>query len=165
MKPIRKQLNNFAQHPLVFLLIRIVVGGVFLLFGVIKIIEDHEIFYQSIRDYQMLPEAFIPVFGTVLPWIEVVLALFFLVGLFARLSAFGLLGLLLMFMIAITQAVLRGLELSDCGCSGSRIRLGESPEEVLLRDGILLIGVLWFLWKKRAAQRWTADQFFEQKSQ
>ena len=53
-----------------------------------------------------------------LPWLELVVGLYLLAGLFTRVAAWGAVAMLAVFMAAITQALLRGLSLEDCGCFG-----------------------------------------------
>ncbi|MBI2411312.1 MAG: DoxX family membrane protein [Candidatus Kerfeldbacteria bacterium] len=146
------------------MIIRIVVGGIFLLFGIIKVIEPHEIFFRSIRDYQMLPVSIVPAFGSTMMYIEIALGVLLILGLFTRLAAWGITGLLLMFITALSQAIARGLVLTDCGCSGSIIRLGETPSSVILRDVILLVAMSWFLLNMKPAMKYTIDALFARSS-
>jgi uncharacterized membrane protein YphA (DoxX/SURF4 family) len=154
-----KLLNKWLSHPIVLLSIRIVVGGIFLLFGAIKAFEPKEAFFQSIRDYHILPEQTIVAFAYTMIALEIIVGICFLFGLFTQWAAWGVAGLLLLFIVAITQAIIRGLELSDCGCSGSLIKLGETPGTVLFRDALMFIAVLWFILKKNI--KWTLDYWLE----
>lgn len=160
----RTTLNNIFSHPIVLLLIRLGVGGIFLLFGFIKAIEPKGAFFTSIIDYHILPESIVPAFAMIIIGLEITVGIFFMVGLFTRWAAWGISGLLVLFIIALSQAILRGLALSDCGCSGSLIQLGEDPQTVLMRDIGMLIAMVWFIVQKTTSKKWTVDQLFERKS-
>lgn len=152
-----QQINRIARHPITLLLIRVVVGGIFIAFAIAKVFEPREDFYAIVANYQMLPNALIPVFANVVILAELVAGIMFLIGLFPRWSGYAMLGLLTMFMIAIAQTLVRGISLADCGCSGSFISIGEGQWEVLFRDGVMFIGVVWVLYTKSTAltiDRW-----------
>lgn len=123
--------------------IRFLVGGIFIAFGLSKAIEPQQGFYASIRAYEMIPGALVPLFATTVLILEIVFGLCLMVGIYTRYSKIGLLVLLVMFMIAIAQAMLRGIYLADCGCSGSLINIGDTPTQVLTRDAVLFVLLLW----------------------
>ena len=92
----------------------------------------------------MLPVA------TGLPWLELLLGLYLLVGLFTQISAAVALTLLAVFTAALTSALLRGLPLEGCGCFGSVVLqqmpvigwlLGgaDAGPQDLIRDGVLVL--------------------------
>lgn len=141
--------QSLAAHPLLLTLIRVLVGAVFLVFGFVKAIEPLNIFYDSIAAYQMVPDVLIEPFGLVVLVFEIAAGLFLTVGLFTKWSNRVIIGMLAMFIIAIAQAMIRGIYLPDCGCSGSLISLGETPAQVLTRDVLMLVGVVWLEVKKR----------------
>lgn len=156
------QLRRIGEHPAVLLAIRLIVGGVFFLFGVLKAIAPKEEFYASVAEYQLLPDALIPTFSHVVIYAEIVFGLLLIVGLFRKWSAIVVTGLLIMFVIAIAQTGVRGIELVNCGCSGSAIKLGESASEVIARDALMLVLMAWYLFVEKSTQAtaWTADRFF-----
>lgn len=158
-------MNKFRAvlvHPLFLTVIRVGVGGIFLLFGFVKAIEPLSIFYESIAAYQMVPSVLIEPFGLIVLAVEIVAGIFLTVGLFTKWSNRVIIALLVMFIIAIGQAMIRGLYLPDCGCSGSMISLGESPAEVILRDLLMLVGLLWIEVQKRYG--WTIDRLLSKKN-
>lgn len=141
MKPLLN--NRYLTHPVLLVGIRFLVGGIFVVFGLSKAIEPQQAFYVTIRAYSMLPGGLVPVFATCVLIAEIVLGLCVIVGIYVRVSKIGLLILLAMFMIAITQALLRGIYLEDCGCSGSFVHIGDTPAQVLTRDAVLFVLLLW----------------------
>ena len=71
----------------------------------------------SVRAYQILPVDLANLLGFVLPFIEVGIGIFLIVGIWVRLAAIAGGALMLVFVIAIAQAWIRGISL-DCGCFG-----------------------------------------------
>ena len=130
-------------QPWLTLIARLVLGGVLLAAGGLKIANLQKS-AMSVRAYELLPVGLANFLGYVLPWVEIGMGLLLIVG--VAVSIVGLLGALTMFafVIAIAQAWARGLSI-DCGCFGGGGQV--DPEETkylstILRDiGFLLLGV------------------------
>src|SRR4051812_31900775 len=102
-------------HPYLTLVSRLVLGGIFFLAGLAKLGVPAAL-TASINSYGMpLPDWFVQALALGLPTVEIIAGLWLLVGLFTRLAAVVSGGLLLVFLIALIQATLRGLS-PDCGC-------------------------------------------------
>lgn len=159
--------RRIGEHPAVLLAIRVFVGGIFLLFGIVKALEPKEEFFASIAEYQMIPAALIPTFGTIVIYLELIFGLLLVLGLFRKWSAMIVTALLTMFIIAIAQTGLRGIELVNCGCSGSAFHIGETANEVIIRDAGMLLLMVWYLLveAKTRTTAWTADRFFAKKAE
>jgi uncharacterized membrane protein YphA (DoxX/SURF4 family) len=148
----------FLRGPYPTLVSRLVVGGVFLLTGILKAL-DVASFDRSIRAYQMVPGALVPIMANGLPWLEIVVGAYVLAGLYRRWSALASGALLIIFMIAMGQALARGLTL-QCGCFGTALTGAALRDEVsigsILRDGVwlLMAAHLYFV-----PGIWTADGY------
>src|ERR671917_220975 len=106
------------SSPYATLASRMVLGGVFLVAGATKIPAPGAL-AAAIRSYELpLPEWFVSLSAHALPYLEVLLGLYLLAGLFTKISAWATNGLVLLFLLALLQGVVRGLEI-DCGCFGS----------------------------------------------
>jgi len=91
---------------------------------------------EAINEYNMLPQQLATAYGYVLPYLEIVLGVFLILGLFLRVSA-AVSGLVVLsFAIAKVQAIARGLDISTCGCLGSTVYL--IPVQTLAIDFVLL---------------------------
>ena len=121
---------------------RLVLGCVFLVAGATKI-PDPGGLATSIRSYELpLPEWFVSLSAHALPYLEVMLGLYLLAGLFTKVTAWATNGLTVLFLLALIQGALRGLEI-DCGCFGASAG-GESGDLWLAaaRDvGLLALGL------------------------
>jgi putative oxidoreductase len=130
------------SHSLTSLISRLLLGGIFLYAGVTKILDPGAL-AASIRSYELgLPEWFVTAAAYSLPWLEVLFGFYLLVGLFTRVSAIIVSGMMVVFTLALLQGAARGLEI-DCGCFGAAA--GEGPSNLwvdFLRDvGLLALGL------------------------
>ena len=122
---------------------RLVLGGVFLVAGVTKALNPGEL-AASIRTYELgLPEWFVTLSAYALPYLEVLIGFYLLIGLFTRFSAWTTNVMMAVFLVALVQGALRGLQI-DCGCFGTAAGSGE-PASLWLdvaRDvGLLALGL------------------------
>lgn len=129
--------------PWVGLLARLVLGGVLLLAGCLKAFSPDKS-QMAVRAYEILPISVANFLGIILPWLEIGAGLLLLVGLGIRYaSIFGSL-LMLIFVIAISQAWARGLSI-DCGCfgGGGKVAPGETRylSEILRDLGLAALGI------------------------
>ncbi len=144
-------LNKFKSYqPWLTLLFRLILGGVLLAAGALKI-GNLQKSAMAVRAYEMLPVELANFLGYALPWIEIGMGLLLIVG--ASVKICGLLGALTMlaFIIAIAQAWARGLSI-DCGCFGGGGTI--DPEDTkylseIIRDiGLLAMGVFLYYYPK-----------------
>ena len=128
---------------------RLVVGGVWLVAGALKLPDPTES-VRAVRNYQLLPEAVVPFVGHSLPVLEVIVGLCLLLGLLTRPAAAVSAVLMAAFVVGIASAWARGLSI-DCGCFGG----GGGPVEdatakypwEIARDTALLLASLWLVWR------------------
>ena len=112
------RVSGFLSSSPASLVSRVLLGGVFLVAGATKIPNPGAL-AASIRSYELgLPEWFVSLSSHALPYLEVMLGLYLLAGLFTKVSAWATNGLVILFLLALLQGALRGLEI-DCGCFGT----------------------------------------------
>jgi uncharacterized membrane protein YphA (DoxX/SURF4 family) len=140
------------------LLARLVVGGVWLWAGLLKVGEP-ESSVTAVRAYQLLPLGVADDLGRVLPMIEVVVGACLLLGLLTR--VFGGVSALLQvaFIIGIASVWARGISI-NCGCFGDGgpdpNAIGRYPWEISRDLGLLLLS-LFLVWLPRTPL--ALDQF------
>jgi len=103
---------------------RVLLGGILLYAGFTKL-NDGWRFAEAIANYRILPAQANQLLALTLPWLEVVLGLLLVLGLWLRAAA-GLASLLFLgFAVAVIAALARHLDIS-CGCfgTGSAAQLG-----------------------------------------
>lgn len=118
------------------LLCRLVVGGIFIYASLDKLTHP-QAFAETINNYHIVPFPLLHLSAHLLPVVELVVGVFLIAGLFQRGSALLAGTLTVIFMVAITSALIRNLDIS-CGCfntdGGHSVGL-----DLLWRDGILLL--------------------------
>ena len=135
---------------------RLVAGGVWIVAGLLKLPDPAES-VRAVRAYDLLPESVVPTVGHVLPLVEVVVGACLVLGLLTR--SMGVVSALLFvaFIIGISSAWARGLEI-DCGCFGGGGQVAGAsskyPAEIA-RDVGLLLASLWLVVRPRT--RWSLD--------
>jgi len=103
-------------QPWLTFVFRLILGGVLLVAGALKVTDPYSS-ATSVRAYQILPVDLANLLGFILPFAEVAIGIFLIVGIWVRLNAIAGGALMIMFIIAIGQAWARGISL-DCGCFG-----------------------------------------------
>lgn len=137
--------NRFQLlQPWITLLFRLILGGVLLAAGGLKVGHLQKS-AMAVRAYEVLPISVANVIGYSLPWIEVGLAIFLILGVFVKQSAMASGALMFIFIIGIAQAGLRGLSI-DCGCfgGGGQVAAGQTKylAEIFRDVGLLAIALM-----------------------
>jgi len=127
-----------TRNRWLLLLFRIIVGGVFIWAGALKI-ADPLGFAQSIENYQVVPHSLAFLIAVVLPWVEVLSGAFIIIGVFKSSSALLISLLLAGFIGLVALALVRGIDTS-CGCFGSFSRRADFS--LILTDAVLLFFAL-----------------------
>jgi uncharacterized membrane protein YphA (DoxX/SURF4 family) len=127
------------------LLLRLVIGGIFIYAGCIKIANPLA-FADSIATFKVLPAELINLLALGLPPFEVLTGMMLIVGPWKRDAAFALLSLCIVFCLVLVQALIRGLEV-DCGCFGSATPSTLKTWLTLGRD-LVLVGLTGFIYRR-----------------
>lgn len=135
-----KRVHGMA--PALQLASRVVLGAVLLWAGGLKV-GDQQGMLLTIDAYDVLPEAAARIVAAGLPWLEMTLGAFLILGLFVRFSALATAILFLAFLFGMVQALARGLAI-DCGCFGVGGSGGGITWVDILRD-LALLGMAVFL--------------------
>ena len=128
--------QNTGIYRVIELAARIVVGLVFLLYGLDKIAHPDD-FARAIANYSLLPEALVNLVAVTLPWVECVCGLLLLAGQWVRSAALVSAFLLGVFVIAVSITLARGLDIA-CGCLDADA--GRKVGFKLLVEDLLLLG-------------------------
>lgn len=101
-------------HPLFILLLRVLLGSIFIISGLDKI-ADMNAFVHAILNYQIVGTGIATSVATILPWLEILCGIGLILGIYPRTSAFIITALLIIFTVLVSSAMIRGLDIS-CGC-------------------------------------------------
>lgn len=120
----------------VVLVLRLVLGVIFIVAGASKVGHAAQ-FAAQIAGFALLPQAVIAPMALVLPFIEILLGGYLILGLFTRAAGWVAVLLLGVFDAAIASAVVRGMTVS-CGCFGPTDQTVTTWAEVA-RDAIFVL--------------------------
>jgi uncharacterized membrane protein YphA (DoxX/SURF4 family) len=120
------------------LVLRVVLGVVFVYAAWIKLREPWAVFAIGIDSYQVLPLWAVEAVARALPWFELLLGILLIVPVWRGVSAVAASLLLAVFFGLMVRAMAKGMQI-DCGCFGPGERLSWMT---LLRDGALLASSL-----------------------
>ena len=131
----------------VAVLLRVLLGGVFVFAGFSKLLLPHAEVVAHIQQYQVLPGWLVSITATFLPWIEVGSGTALLSGFCTTPAALLLAVQLLTFSALMVIVLAAGIPLEDCGCFGN-LGLPETPLQVLIRDLIMLVLLLPIIYRQ-----------------
>ena len=129
-----KKLTSLKLHLILENFSRLAVGGVLIWSGLLKITNPLD-FARTITNYRLFPEFLAFLGAIILPWLELLIGLCLITGIFRCGASFLAVCLFGGFVVVIAATLLRGIN-TECGCFGSLSRQVGLP---------LLIGDI-FLW-------------------
>lgn len=145
-------------RDLVGVLARLIVGGVWLVAGVLKL-PDPSGNVRAVRAFKILPESVVPLVGHTLPVLEVVIGVALLAGFLTRVTATVSALMQVAFIVGIASAWARGLSI-ECGCFGggggpAANATAAYPWDIARDVGLLLLSA-WLVWRPRTV--WSLDR-------
>ena len=133
-------MNKIFKNKYLLLIIRLFIGFIFIYAAVTKI-SDPEEFSQAIYNYKLLPLSFVNILAIILPWIELCAGILLIFGISAKENSAIIFGLLIIFIIAVTISLFRGLDIS-CGCFGTIEGSKVGLLKILENIGLLILSIL-----------------------
>jgi hypothetical protein len=128
-------------------IVRWVLGAVFLLAGALKIAHPGD-FHSDLLAYEVdLPDGLFRWIAITVPWLEVVCGGALLAEFWPETVRFLAVGLCLIFVLMLGQAVLRGLDL-NCGCFGRGASDWYNRPIAALGRAVLLLAAAGWLWSR-----------------
>ena len=127
---------NSSQRSLLALFSRIVLGVVLIYASIDKIIHP-DAFAKLIGNYNVLPFGLENVVAIILPTLELIVGCCLILGIMLDGSAIITAGMMIVFIFALSQAMIRGIDVS-CGCfnvseaeKGSQIGFRRIIEDII----------------------------------
>ena len=142
------------------LILRLMLGGIFLASAVAKIwnvqvshfhvtqfsqVPDLKQFAEDVTNYHVPPRELANVVAITLPWIELLAGGLLVVGIWKRASAFVITALMIVFLAAIGWALAHGYDIR-CGCFGT-VDARRVGVMALAEDTALLLIAAWLVWR------------------
>ena len=122
LKDLDRHVERFLLHPYFTLFSRVVLGGVLIFAGIVKLPHTRTLIWE-ISQYHILPGSLATIYGRTLPVLEIILGIVLVLGIWLKISA-SVSGLLVLsFAIAKITAFTRGLDIDICPCFGPTVPL------------------------------------------
>ena len=147
------------KNSLLFFILRLVVGGLFVYSGYSKLMEPVSNFTGAILGYKLVGVRAAAWAAAVLPWAELVAGVFFMLGLWFRAALGVLWGMNAVFLAAILSTFVRHIPLADCGCFGEGAH-AMPMGAILILDVFLFLIFLAMSRKREEAAHVGLDRFF-----
>jgi uncharacterized membrane protein YphA (DoxX/SURF4 family) len=147
-------LSSKTPAGILSLILRVVLGVIFLYAAWIKLREPWALFAMAIDSYQVLPAWAVELVARALPWFELLLGVLLVAGVWRHVPAAAASLLLAVFFGLMVRAMAKGMEI-DCGCFGPGDRLSWVT---LLRDGALLASSLFVTARAFRQRDWNRSQ-------
>ena len=144
-KPIKTiYYSSWAEMP-----VRLFLGATFVYASYNKILSPAD-FARIIYGYDLFPAALINLIAIIVPFIELVVGVALIVGLYPRSAVLIVILMLLAFITVLSINIIRGHEF-DCGCFSLKSSDTKNlAEKVLMRDFIFLaLGLYVYLFRDR----------------
>lgn len=134
-------MKDFLSNKYFLLVLRLVIGAVFIYASYDKLLNPEE-FAKAVNNYKILPYGMVNIMAIVIPYIELFTGILLIFGLYTRGSAMVFIILLIVFIAALVNAQVRGLDIS-CGCFS--LETSSEKGDILIRiieDILLLAGTI-----------------------
>ncbi|QTA79664.1 MauE domain-containing protein [Desulfonema limicola] len=123
------------NHKL-FIILRFLLGIVFIYASYDKILNPAA-FAKAVFNYQILPDSAVNITALVLPWLELIIGLCLISGIWLPGAAVISTGLLTVFMSTLIFNIIRGLDI-NCGCFSTETTEGPADMMTVIRDLVFL---------------------------
>ena len=131
-------------YPIFILITRILLGLIFIIASIDKIIDPAG-FARDISNYHFVPFGFENIIAIILPWLELFIGLGLILGIMVD-GASVISGILLiLFIILIFQATIRGFNI-DCGCG---LKEGEIVGWRKIFEDLIFLSGAYFIWRRK----------------
>ena len=140
-------LSGIGKDQINFVL-RLLIGVSFVYAAVDKIIHPDQ-FARIIYNYHQVPGQLINIFALFLPWVELITGVFVIVGYWEKAAVIMIGGMLVMFIIALSIALMKGVNI-ECGCFSTTSKAKGPIKDLIFRDVLMLLSCGVILWAKRS---------------
>ena len=135
------------RHPALHWALGLLLGGVFLYASYDKILHPAEFakivyHYQVIGPSQRVPPLVPNLLAVTLPWVEAVIGVSLVFGLWRREAGALSAALLVVFLVGVASALARGIDIQNCGCFSVSAEGRRAGIQLILGDLALLAGAL-----------------------
>ena len=130
-----------SVKPLLMLIVRLIIGGIFFISGLLKVIHPEE-FRKTLSTHRLFPTGAIHLISLVLLYLEIALGLLFALGFRIKVTGRIIIFLLILFTIEASFAFAVGSAV-DCGCFTTQGGGEPIGVKFFFRNGLLILSSLW----------------------
>jgi fibro-slime domain-containing protein len=120
-----RKLRKSFTNPWFMLGLRLFLGLIFLVSATLKLLNQAD-FISTVVGYNLLPNGLAVFYGSVLPWLELLIGILLVFGWLVKLASGMSLAMLVSFMVANIYAIMVAQFDVNCGCFGSSINMGHT---------------------------------------
>ena len=131
-------------HPWLTVLIRVLLGVIFIYASYDKILDPGK-FARDIAIYHIIPFGLENLIAIILPWLELFIGIGLIAGLMVDGSSMISGGLMTIFILFILQATLRGFNI-ECGCG---LKEGEMVGWNKILENLVFLGASYLVWQRQ----------------
>ncbi len=142
-----------------FLLMRLLLGAIFLTSGLEKAISPSENFLYVIQAYQAFPFVLERAASLVFPWVEITVGAFLVLGFWLPITLKVSMMMSTALLLLVGQAIIRALPIDSCGCFGNLVHL--PLQGVFALDMAMLAAAFFALKHILKTKRFSIDQWYE----
>jgi uncharacterized membrane protein YphA (DoxX/SURF4 family) len=128
--PAGKKWSKWLTNPGFMLILRLFLGCTFLVSGISKLFNQAD-FVSAVVGYNLLPHVLAVFYGSVLPWVELLIGILLSFGWLVKLASGISLAMVVSFIVASIQAIIMAHFNSNCGCFGNLINMGHTTSLAL----------------------------------
>jgi len=131
-------MNKYYGH--FFLIIRLLLGAMWVWASLDKI-QNPAQFARDVANYHVMPFGLENLSAIVVPWLELLIGIGLIIGVMVDGAAIVSLSLMLLFIVLISQAILRGFNI-ECGCGlkeGQLVGWEKILENIVFLGGSYLV--------------------------
>lgn len=151
-----KRITLILHGAYLHLALRLFLGATFIASAASKLPMQTR-FVDVVKEYHLLPDPLAFAYGSTLPWLELLIGAYFLLGILSRINAVATLLVGATFLVANISAMVKGME--TCGsCFGEAFPL--SASHALVFDGFILLAAVILLTVKADAMILSLDGWF-----
>ncbi len=143
-------MKKYTIHFYLRIVIRLILGFLFLYASLDKITNPQK-FAEIIYNYRILPVELLNICALLVPWLEALIGLALLLGVWVETAALLLSGITVFFIIMIISAILRGLDI-ECGCFSLDAAGSLVSWKRVIEDIVILVGGLYLFFRKQSGK-------------
>jgi len=135
-------MNKF--HPWLIIFLRILLGIIFIYASYDKILDPGK-FARDITNYHIIPMGFENLIALIIPWLELFIGIGLIAGFMVNGASIISGGLMVIFILFILQATLRGFNI-ECGCG---LKDGEMVGWNKILENLVFLGASFFVFQRQ----------------